>query len=1051
MDNKTLYRVLGILAFVISLVVYMMTVQPVVPFWDCGEFSAASIWQQVPHPPGAPLFLMIGKLFHVIIPFGDPGWRVNMAAVVSSAFTVWLLYLITVKVIINLRKEDIKTSGDSIAVYGSALVAALAYTFSDTFWFNAVESEVYATSTLFVAVIVYLMMRWNEKADEPGNERYLLLIAYLIGLSMGVHLLAILTIFSLSMLVYFRKYEFKWSSFIFMGVIALAMFYFVYKFMLTHMPQLIASSVVWLVVILILVGLAFYWIQIGKERQMPILAIFSLTFILMLFGFTTYTQILLRSNANPPMNENEPHNFDKLVSYLGREQYGTQTNWPRRTDWHDDMKVQEYLRKYANGDYVYGPWDFKDGEYASEWENTVGEIKYLWKYQIDHMYIRYFLWNFVGRSSDVQDAPAAWFGSETSEILNYKSGYADQFPVKFFALPLLLGLLGLFFHFWKDPKMALIYFILFLLTGVLMAIAQNQQKPQPRERDYFYAASFMIWAMWIGMGAYMIIDWIKDYMANKKITPAIAGGVVMLSLIIAPINMAMGGWKIHSRAGNYLAFDYSYNILQSVEQDAILFTAGDNDTFPVWYLQDVMGVRRDVRIANLSLGNTSWYVKQLKDREPWGAKKVPLSFTDESLSIKEGEKGALGPEGGQPYNVTIPVSKEILAQYTDDRNIINSGKMTFTFKGDPSGRYFRVQDKLVKDIIMTTRFERPVYFSTTAGGSDYAGLDEYLRQEGMALRICPVKQPPNSCDVEIMDKCFLDNVDNTNEFHKEQHYGFKFRNLNNLDVYYDKVQTNYMTHYRRLYLQYAKHALDVQKDKKKAARILNAMNKNISTKQFPLQFYEEFQLIEFYLDAGDDEMVKKYTDECIKSCQDIIANPDNMPDRISQLYDFDFRAFDLSAADKYSKYYGPYSILLKLYDNMDNIDKEFEVMNQFYDEWYKKYNDNKEYYYSIFNKYQGSRNSMSDYELRDYYLIINILKIQDYYTELELKKLANASNEEKIKKLDEMKEKFIQGFGGDQLLTQVFTGQVDLLINMKKKQFEPKPDTVTASNAITIE
>ncbi len=339
MNNKVLYRGFGILAFVVALVTYMITVQPSVPFWDCGEFSAAATWQQVPHPPGAPLFLMIGKIFEIIIPFGELGWRMNLVSVFASALTIWFLYFIIIKVILNFRDKDLSNFGDALAVYGSGLVGALAFTFTDTFWFNAVESEVYATSTLFVAIIIYLMMRWNEEADNPGHERYLLLIAYLIGLSMGVHLLAILTIYGIALLVYFRKYKFNFWSFILMGAIALFMFWFVYKFVLSTLVSMLAGGAFLIFLIFVILALLIYGVYYSKKKEIPILGLASAIFLLLIFGFTTYSHILLRSNANPPMNENEPKNFEKLSRYLGREQYGKQLLWPRRTD-KDPEKVK---------------------------------------------------------------------------------------------------------------------------------------------------------------------------------------------------------------------------------------------------------------------------------------------------------------------------------------------------------------------------------------------------------------------------------------------------------------------------------------------------------------------------------------------------------------------------------------------------------------------------------------------------------------------------------------------------------------------------------------
>lgn len=916
MNTKLLNRIFGLLVFVITLITYAMTAQPSVPFWDCGEFTAASTWQQVCHPPGAPLFLMMGRMMQIIFPFGDLGWRVNMLSVLATAVSAMLLYFIIIKVIQNIRKEEIKTVSEAIAVFGSGVVGGLAFCFSDTMWFNGVESEVYAMSTLFTTFTVYLLMRWFEDADNPKHERWLLLIAYIIGLSAGVHLLAILTIFSIVMLVYFRRYEVNVKSFLIMGIIALVCFWIIYQFVITWIPTMLAGdfplrnaakehliedSPMITGLVLLIIALAGYAIYYGTKKKYDILRLGASSFLLLVFGFTTYTQVLIRSNANPPMNENEPKTVSKLISYLGREQYGDAGNWPRRTDWNDETKMSIYNQRDANGEYVFGEWTPPETERVQrrdgstipnpKWNNVnmAGELSYMWKYQINHMFLRYFFWNYVGRLSDQQDADAALFDKSQADIINYKTGFGDQFPVRFFALPLLFGLIGMFFQFKKDPKLALTFFVMFLLMGALAAIAQNQQNPQPRERDYFYAGAFLVWCMWIGMGVYGLIDWIVK---NKQSAMANAA-VVMVAVVAVPVNMAVGGWNIHSRANNYIPFDYSYNILQSTEKDAILFTNGDNDTFPLWFLQDVEGIRRDVRVVNLSLGQTLWYIDQQKNREPWGAKKIPLSFSDESIQTDEGNDRALKYDIGEPKIVTIPVRPEILAKFTNDENIIKSGQFSFKFTGTSLGEnegkqmaVFHVNHKLIVDILQQTKFERPVYFSTTVGPDVFVGLSKYLRYEGMALRICPVPAQETKTGMvnpDIMGKCML-NIDNSSDFHREPHYGFKFRNLDNkFYVYYDEVHRRLMQNYRQLYMTYAAYHLEKQKDTAKAIAILDTMNKYISPVRFPLYHDEEAQMAYIYKEAGAKAQALKWAEMNIKSCNEIISNPKLRQGRIESV------------------------------------------------------------------------------------------------------------------------------------------------------------------------
>lgn len=903
MDFKNINRIFGFIALLVSSAVYLMTVQDSVPFWDCGEFSAAAAWQQVPHPPGAPLFLMIAKLFHML-PFGDPGWRLNLTSVFSSSFTIFLLYFITVKVINIFRGSTPENIGEILAVCGSALVGALAFTFSDTFWFNAVESEVYAMATLFVAVIVYLIMRWWEEADNPGHERYLLLIAYLMGLSTGVHLLAILAIFSLVYIVYFRKYEFELKTFVITSFIAFGIFATIYPGVVKVLPAFLAghtagrneareyamenSTMLTLLAIGVIMA-AIYGFYYGYKNNRKLLTLVASSFVFIVLGYTTYTQILIRANTNTPMNENSPKTFSKLASYLGREQYGSDASWPRRVK-NEDYFIENYLSKDENGEYIYGEWyepenvavNTKDGRQVSVPKftniNFSGEIAYLWKYQMNHMYFRYFYWNYVGRSSDEQDAPHAFVSDLDAKELNYSHGYGHLFPIRFFAIPLIIGLIGLFFHFQKDKKMASVYLLMFLMMGVFAAIAQQQQDPQPRERDYFYTGSFMLWAMWIGIGVYGIIE----SLSKKEFNFAKSMAVVLILTLLVPANMAVGGWKLHDRTGNYLPFDYSYNILQSVEQDAILFTNGDNDTFPLWYLQDVMGVRRDVRIVNLSLGNTLWYIEQLKNTMPWGAKKIPLSFPDDSLLVdEETDPRALTYDFSELKTLSIPVKKEILAQYTKDSNIINQGRFETTFMGKSYGEQngkqyylYRVQDKLVYDILQQIKFERPVYYSITVGPDAFCGLENYFRYEGMAMRICPVPQRSSSGDtynIPVYEKT-LANIDNSDNYHTEQHYGFKLRNLNNPKVYYDPVHRRLMSQYRQLYFFVARDILMKEKDTLKAKKYIDILNENISATQFPMSFDFLNKMANMYKDLGDLQNASKYANLCLSSTNTVLNN-----------------------------------------------------------------------------------------------------------------------------------------------------------------------------------
>lgn len=903
-------RLLGaVLVLGISAATYIATLQPSVPFWDCGEFSAAIALQQVPHPPGAPLFLMVGKLFH-LLPFGDPGWRMNLISALASSAASVFLYLLLALVLERLWKVPTGSWVDALHVYGASAIGALAMTYSDTVWFNAVESEVYASSLLFVAAVLYLGFLWYVRADEAGSERYLLLAAYLVGLSIGVHLLSILAVPGILYLVVFRKYganpaeaTFRNTRYLLLWfAIPLVGFAIVYWGITQWLPALLAGdlpfrtearehviedSPVVALVTLVLLGFLGWQLYRAYREQRAATALALSSFFAVVLGFTTYAHVLIRANSHPPMNENEPTTLARLISYLGREQYGEAPWWPRRYRYDDPYYSQHYSK--------YGAWyppriervQRRDGSTVPvpRWTrvNVAGELRYLWEYQISHMYLRYFLWNYVGRMSDVQDAPAAGPLATKRDALpyNYDSGYADAFPVRFFGLPLLLGLLGMGFHFSRDRRTAWVMLVTFLLMGVLAAIAQNQQLPQPRERDYFYVGSFLVFCFWIGLGAYAVTEWLRERLQRL---PALAVSTgITLSALAAPVNMALGGWRIHDRSGNYLPFDHSYNILQSCERDAILFTNGDNDTFPLWYLQDVAGVRRDVRVVNLSLGNTLWYIRQLKHEEPHGAKPIPLSFPDEALESEDSPR-ALQPEVGPAREVTIPVRRAILERFTQDTALLRDGTMRFTFVGMPwrqeQGRMlylFRVQDKLILDILQQTRFERPVYFSITVGSDAYAGLDRHLRLEGMVYRVCPVPQNSGqqmeAIEPQVMEACLL-TVDNSNAYHTEPHYGFKFRNLHNRRVYYDEVHRRLILNYRTLYVRYAVHLLEQRGDSAKAVAVLDAMDRFISSEQFPLSYWFAYNLAQLYQRAGASEKARRFAAVAAKAAELVARTPE---------------------------------------------------------------------------------------------------------------------------------------------------------------------------------
>ncbi len=894
-SQKHLYRLFGLLSFVAAFVVYSLTVQDTVAFWDCPEFSTGAIHQQVPHPPGAPLFLMAGKVFDTVLWFGDPGWRVNMLSVTASAIVILLLYLITVSALRNISRDALKTKHDFLSIYGAAFIGAMAFAFSDTFWYNAVESEVYASSTLFLALITWLMMRWNEEADNTGHERYLLLIFYLIGLSTGVHLLAVLTIFSVVLVVYFRRHNYSHKGLILTFVLACGMFLLVYPGIVQKVPNLLLESIPLVFAIVLGVVGILAW---AKKRNKAMVAMACSSALLLLGGYTTYTQILLRSQASPPMNENKPDDLESLLYYVNREQYEAAPKFfPRRF---------QSEPRFTNIYKQYGPLNElkRDNESLrnigslSSWSKVHydADLAYMWDYQMNHMYWRYFAWNFFGKTGDLQGSPSAsWFTDDKDvEFWNWNSGFADVFPIQLFAFPFIVGMLGLLFHFKRDPKMAFAFLVLFLMTGLFTALFQNQQNPQPRERDYFYTGSFMVFAMWIGIGAHALIG----YLNRRRLPFATAGGLLGV-FVLVPVLMATEGWSSHDRTGNYMPTDYAYNILQSTEQDAIVFSNGDNDTFSVWYAQDVIGVRRDVRLVNLTLSNGSWYVEQLKNLAPWGAKRIPLSFTDEMLEKPQGEPGSLlgySVRGEAPI-ISIPVAQETLREFTDDESIVQGGQFQWRWEGKPigngkqNGYFMRVQDILIRDILEQTRFERPVYFSATVGPDAFCGLEPYFRLEGMCYRVCPVVQSDPSRGIRAANERVMDasifGMLAEDENYKDQHFGFRIRNLNNPDVYLDETYRNPAVHnYRQVFLDYATY-LVVNGKNEKALKVLNLMNDTISLDLYPMPYYALIQPATLFDHLGDSDSCQDLARRAVEVSEKLIADEGlRVRERATQYYSY---------------------------------------------------------------------------------------------------------------------------------------------------------------------
>jgi len=769
----------GLASFLISFIVYMLTVAPTVSFWDCGEFIACAATMSVPHPPGAPLFLLFARIFSMIPFSADIAYRVNLLSVVTSAATIILLYYSIILLIQRFRGKA-ETFKDQFVVYFSAFLGAMAFAFSDSQWFNAVETEVYAFSTLLTALTVWLVLKWDaEDIKGKHGEKYLLFLFYTLGIAVGMHLLNILAIPFIVLIIYFRYSKFEIKSFI--GVTALAgiIYLVIHKGIIDGTPEIakmininpaaVSFPLALLVLIGIFIALFFIFGKVLKSR--PIAAKWSrlvcIGLILITVGYSSYEIIFIRTLKNPGIDENDPETVSGAVSYLHREQYGAHS-WDRE----DAMAQSKTKVQYKNS------FDF------------------FWRYQFKRMYIRYFNWQYMGRADG---GGVGWSGAGVNIS-------------QLWALPFLFGMIGAFFHFSKDWRRAFPILILFLMTGLAIVLYVNNPDPQPRERDYSYVGSFFTFAFWIGIGALAVFDTLDRLIKKKKLKQYLIVTASVLLLAALPMNLLLANFHSHSRKGNYVASDYAHNLLNSCEENAILFTNGDNDTFPLWYMQEVEKFRQDVKVVNLSLLNTPWYIKQLKNAEPV----LPLRWNDAQIET-------IRPIQWKTQDVTF-------------------AGITTTVKPTYAGQYLRVQDLMILELIRVINWEKPIYFAVTVSKNARLGLDDYLSMEGQVMRLYPHKV--KEIDENMIYKNFTSN--------------YKFRNLNNPDVYFSPNTQRLMQNYRTAALQSAREFIENGEDEK-ATDILNAINEKIPEEIIP-QYHPQLALQtgRLYFQLGDTtEYVKR--------------------------------------------------------------------------------------------------------------------------------------------------------------------------------------------------
>lgn len=849
MDFKkysSLNTIVGWVVLIVALATYTLTQEATVSLWDCGEFIPASYKLQVVHPPGAPFFLMLNHFFTLfagsdasLVP-DTVNFSSSLMSAMASLFLFWTITAIAVKVAFK-DENDIKLD-QVIAVIAAGLIGSLAYTWSDTAWFSAVEGEVYAMSSMFIALVGWLMMKWERRADEPDNMRWIVLICFFIGLSSGVHLMSLLAMPAMALVYYFRKYGYSMRGFVITSIVGVVLLGLVQVGVITGIPTIITKMEVLFVnsfglpfwsgaffFLILLIGGVAYGLYYTYQHQKQLAHVALSCTAVILIGYSSYTMVVVRSLANPAIDMNDPENVFSLLSYLNREQYGDRPilkgpNYTAYTTGSVDVQNtgrKEYRKGKDEYEYVgrkaeesfdakhttpfprlYSRQDDHMRQYRT-WINirqgkipTLGDnVEFFFKYQLNHMWFRYFGWNFIGRQNNEQGHGSSFRGNIITGIDGIDTGFLgkptsrnlpehmlnDKSRNLLYGIPFLIGLFGLIFHARRDQESFLYTLIYFGMTGIALAVYLNMPPLQPRERDYVFVASFYFYAIWIGMGALMFWDFLRT-----KMNPTIAAsGVGLVLLLIVPFNMVAVEWDDHDRSNRYVPLAFGKNYLESCDSNAILFTNGDNDTYPLWYAQEVEGIRDDIRIINLSLLNTDWYVNQMRrpindadsihmtmhpGKYKQGTRDYVTFYDQHGLNIDKDRRQELSDLmafiGSDKRETKVPLQNgeyldffptKKLKVTIDKEAVIRSGtvapkdadKIVDAIRWNIRKGTLMKADLVLLDIISTNAkngWERPIYWAITTGTDAYLNLMPYLRMEGLTYRLVPIKKSEQQND-----------------------------------------------------------------------------------------------------------------------------------------------------------------------------------------------------------------------------------------------------------------------------------------------------------------
>ena len=966
-NYKKWNTITGWVVFAIALLTYALTMEPTVSAWDCGEYIATSVKLQVGHPPGAPLFQMLGAFFAMFTSeVAEIAKMVNFMSALASAFTILFMFWTITNLAKKMTpKEEAFSLSSIIAILGSGVVGGLAYTFSDSFWFSAVEGEVYAMSSFLMAILFWLGLKWENEMHLPRGNKWLLLISFVVGLSFGVHILSLLVIPAIVLLYFFKSYHtITIKTTALATVIAVLILAFIFKFLFPYTLQFFSSTELFfvnsiglpfnsgsIIAGILLIAAFYYGIRYTRKKNKIHLNTLILSVLFIMVGFSSWMMLPIRANANTTINENNPSSARELLAYYNREQYGdanvfydTYYSIKYNTDdldknnpyvdgkpkYEKDLKNNKYVivNKYKNTDRNFSSRHkgfiprmvdpSREENYKTiagihpdaKRRPTFGEnLQFMFSFQFGYMYGRYFMWNFVGKQNDTQGQLDLFNGNWISGvdfIDEARLGPQQELPDdvkknkgrnKYYFLPLLLGIIGLLYQVKFDKKNFYSLLLFFVFTGFAVIFYTNPKSFEVRERDYAIVGSFYIFAIWIGFGVFALFQYLKHF-GNKK---TIAIAVSVISLVAVPTLMATENWDDHDRSNRYTTRLNAQAYLESCDTNAIMFTIGDNDTFPLWYMQEVEGIRRDIKLVNTSLFATDWYIDQMK-RATYEAPPIPSQLThdkyktgsldvayhiphpqfkDSIINIKDfmtwiesnnpvtyyDDEGDLLKT--YPTNkIRIPVNKEnvlksgIVAAKDADK-IVDYIDITINDRG------LQKNNILMLDILANFDWKQPIYF--TGGANDeaeYIWLKDYLQLDGMAFKLVPIKTPMteyNTAGQIVRQKTMFDmgRIDSEKMYNNIQK--LEWRNINDGKIYIDEQTRKNAISLRNNMLRLAETFAD-EKNFEKAEEVLD-----LSLEKMPIEDFDHYSIAlgypEIYYQIGEQEKARKTAETLIEILQ----------------------------------------------------------------------------------------------------------------------------------------------------------------------------------------